>query len=456
MPLDDFRIPRIELPQIGSGDSQDTETGSVHRPDRHHANFRRYLQTGEGLDDLVGDVQRDTVGNDGRTDNQRDHETETARQESVLRRYASGPPQLTRTRPQSFFDESEADLATLESDRSRRIPVVDNIDFPDSEEVRVTSSPSIESQQGDAEETPGAEAIPGDDAVAPVSNDETDNADIAGKRSSVPDDPDDPVPPPGSLWESTHHGVGNDPYDPGDLIVDPPPARAEPGPMMQWLTTRYRNWWQPMRSAQKAIIVAVAAVLVIWVGYLGFSSDPSPHSALPAPADPLVDTASRQAPTDGPLPPMKVESPGAPARSQPPANAFSGDDSKAWIGMRAFNSDLQTIQITYAHPVCVTSIFVVPGFEHKDTNGRDLWYEHRIVTLIEWRIGGKSFFQTIDPEAHTGATIQIPAVTTQVIIGRIRKTVPPPSLNSDNGPSEEDINSTFAISKITINGHLAG
>jgi hypothetical protein len=126
------------------------------------------------------------------------------------------------------------------------------------------------------------------------------------------------------------------------------------------------------------------------------------------------------------------------------------------VCVRVFDTDLQTITITYSKPVVVCSIFVIPGFEHTDSNGRNKWNEHRVVTLINWRLGGQQFQQNIDPNAHTGATIQSPCLATQVITGTIFKTVPPPPVGRDNGPSDEDINSTFAIKTITINGYPAG
>lgn len=452
-----FSIPRIQLPQIGQPDPPSPprpDEGEVRRADDHFERFARFIDGGEGLDRLIDGVQRDTVGSDGRTPDQREAEAEQAHHESVVERNAVSAPKTAR-RMRGFFDDDDEDD-----------DVVDVVSPADSSETHALALPTgaPASQLADSLDVGASryvldedEARPDDsfpDPGDPYDPDEGDG-EVEGEESPRDTSGADPaVPPPGSLWDSTHSST--DTYDPGTIVVDPPAPRAEPGAISRWIQNQYERLWVPLRLLHKGIAIGVVAALALWVGYLMFGSGTPATPQSPA-ADPIVDAAAPPAgPTSGPLPPDEVKAPACASRSRPPANAFSGKPEEAWVCVRSFNTDLQTIIITYAKPVVVCSIFVIPGFEHIDNNGRNEWNEHRIVTMINWRIGGQPFTQTIDPEAHTGATVQIPCVATQVITGTIFKTVPPPPVEGDNGPSDQDVNSTFAIKTITVNGYPAG
>lgn len=452
-----FSIPRIQLPQIGQPDPPSpprADEGSVRRADDHFERFARFIDGGEGLDGLIDGVQRDTVGSDGRTPDQREAEAEQAHQESVLERNAVAVPKTAR-RVRGFFDDDEDDDV---------VDVVSPTEFPETPALTPPAGAPASQHDDALPDWPARHVLDDDEADAdddfpdpgdPYDPDEGDS-EVDGEESPRGDASGvgPTVPPPGSLWDSTHGST--DTYDPGTVVVDPPPPRAEPGAISRWIQDQYERFWVPLRLLHKGIAIGVVVTLALWVGYLMFGSDKpaAPHS--PG-ADPIVDAAAPPAgPTSGPLPPDKVEAPACASRSWPPANAFSGKPEEAWVCVRAFNTNLQTIIITYAKPVVVCSIFVVPGFEHIDNNGRNEWNEHRIVTMINWRVGGQTFPQTIEPEAHTGATVQIPCVATQVITGTIFQTVPPPPVEGDNGPSDQDVNSTFAIKTITVNGYPAG
>ncbi len=456
-------IPRIQLPQIGGPPRPPTapeDEGSVRKSDDHHERFRRFLVSGDGLENLVDGVQRDTVGRDGRTLNQRESEAEQAHQDAVVERSAVSAPRPAPRRAAGFFDddgpvEEEEFTPAWEPlpppPATRRVdPAPTPLVEPDGDDTLTGSAPSppwrvdhsIDDTGHSEPETPEF-SDPGPD------NDADD-----GQPTDFDDDDEDQVRPPGSLWDSTRGNAET--YEPGIIVVDPDPQRAAPGAMSEWIRRQYQHLWVPLSQTYKAAAIVVVVVLTAWVGYLSFGSHEQDAPALQA-ADPLVDAApSSSAAAPAPLPPDSVKAPGCPARSQPPANAFDGKPDTAWVCVRAFNTDLQTVTITYSKPVVVTSIFVIPGFEHVDGNGRNEWNEHRVVTLISWRVGGQSFQQDIDPSAHTGSSIQIPNVATQVITGKIFKTVPPPPVEGDNGPSDADINSTFAMSTITVNGFPAG
>ncbi|MEE3755272.1 hypothetical protein [Mycobacterium intracellulare] len=453
-----FNIPRIQLPQIGQPDPPSPsreEEGSVREADDHFERFARFIDGGEGLDRLIDGVQRDTVGSDGRTPDQREAEAEQAHHESVAQRNAVSAPKTSRRTKGFFDDDDEADElfdVAPHAASAEHHTLAPRVDPPPRQgtdplpHVPARYVPDDEEAGADDEyPDPGDPYDPGEDD----SDDEPTHPphDVPGG--------DGAIPPPGSLWESTHSS-SSDPYDPGMIVVDPPSPRAEPGAISRWIQIQYERRWVPLRLLHKGIAVGVVAALALWAGYLMFGSGKAAAPQSQA-ADPIVDTAAPHAgPTSGPLPPDDVKAPACASRSRPPANAFSGKPEDAWVCARAFNTDLQTIIITYAKPVVVCSIFVIPGFEHTDNNGRGEWNEHRIVTLINWRVGGQAFSQTIDPNAHTGATVQIPCVATQVITGTIFKTVPPPPAEGDNGPSDEDVNSTFAVKTITINGYPAG
>ena len=107
------KIPRIQLPQIGSPSGEDPapeDVGTVRRADTHHDEFVAFLSSGEGLDHLIDSVERDTVGPDGRTPIQRDLEAEQARQESVMRKHAVQAPVFNDPhRSSSVFDNDTDD-----------------------------------------------------------------------------------------------------------------------------------------------------------------------------------------------------------------------------------------------------------------------------------------------------------------------------------------------------------
>lgn len=463
-------IPRIQLPQIGAPPQPPAtpeDEGSVRQSDAHHERFRRFLASGDGLDNLVDGVQRDTVGSDGRTANQREVEAEEAHHEAVMRRNAVSFPGPAPTKAGGFFDDDEP-----VDDDDHFTPAWEPLPAPDPEPLGPPTLPIADEPQGGsvagsttAPPQPDSDGLSGTSGleVAPAggpreddARDGHDDGDGSGEgEPPVPDaDDDDPVRPPGSLWDSTRGSSDN--YDPGLVVVDPEPKRAEPGALTEWVRSQYQRRWIPLSTRYKLVAMVVVVVLTTWGGFLAFGRDDGDSPKTQA-ADPIVDTApSSNAAAPAALPPDSVKAPGCAARSQPAANAFDGKPETAWVCVRAFNTDLQTITIVYSKPVVVTDIFVIPGFEHVDGNGRNEWNEHRVVTLISWRIGGQTFLQDIDPGAHTGSSIQIPNVATQVITGKIFKTVPPPPVEGDNGPSDEDINSTFAMSTITVNGYPAG
>lgn len=439
MPSDDSLIPRINLGQIGPP----AGPGSVDGADTHHGSFVQYLQTGKGLDALLDGVDKDTVDRDGLTPAQRAHSAEQQRQHNVLSAGTRDPirPVADRSGNRFFDDDIHPAVAADDGMPSMAIEKTEHPELPDGNNQGGTATPPPEPLGTDSD---AGENSSHSVATEPRGDEDQDSQPAEDQPADGDTDADVT-----SLWGSTH-GV-EDGYPVGAVVSDPDP-RPEPGPVAHWLASAYRRWWKPLLWWQKGAAVIAVASAAIWTGYALFSSPP-PQA--PQAAAPIVDNPPPPVPTDDVLAPSKTDS-SCPARSTPAATAFDNDPATALVCVRAYGADLQTVTIGYDQPVVVTEVCIIPGFEHVDANGRNLWNEHRVVTVINWRIGGQQFTQNIDPQAHSGACLKIPALATSVITGTVFKTVPPPPIEGDNGPSVEDINSTFAISEITVFGHPAG
>ncbi|WP_162625551.1 hypothetical protein [Mycolicibacterium llatzerense] len=166
---------------------------------------------------------------------------------------------------------------------------------------------------------------------------------------------------------------------------------------------------------------------------------------------------------DAPAGCLPVTASSCPGGSSDPSLAFGTDPSQAWICTRAHGIDLEQITILFPRPVVVTSVFVIPGYAFAEDNGLDHWLEHRIVTAINWRIGGQQFWQDIPSNAKQGATKKIPAIATQIITATVMKSVPPPGSGGEGpfggglgAPDKTKVNDSIAISRIKISGYPAG
>lgn len=131
-----------------------------------------------------------------------------------------------------------------------------------------------------------------------------------------------------------------------------------------------------------------------------------------------------------------------------PIAPFSGDGSRAWVCQRAHGLDQNVLTITFDKLVTITSIALVPGFDHVAAGGRDEWTRNRLITDVSWRMGGKVFPQRIEP-ARTPATTEFPSVTTQSLSLTINASTRPDG-------SSESADETTAVSKIVIIGHPGG
>lgn len=227
------------------------------------------------------------------------------------------------------------------------------------------------------------------------------------------------------------------------------------------------SWLSAHPGAKKPIAIgAVAAVIAIGVG---MCSSGSPVSE---PANPSVPQVQ-----DTPAPPVEEEVEVGPIipklvnASCPPggtnaSNAFSSKEQQAWICPRALGIDGVVYNIVFDGLVKVQSIYIVPGWNYKEANGRNHWYEHRLVSQVVIRIGGKTLPpQDIAPSpSGTTITFEGSGIAAGNMSITILQTVNPVEAAAEGVPGEDtvssptstldddEVNATFAVGQIVING----
>lgn len=205
-----------------------------------------------------------------------------------------------------------------------------------------------------------------------------------------------------------------------------------------------------------AILLAVAVVVTTVRACTSGDDTTAPdrsgepiETAAPAPTEiPVPDSAV------GVLAPTTVSS-HCPDGSTDARLAFGSEKGTAWICRRALGIDGALLEMQFEHPVAVTEVFLVPGFDYVEPSGIDRWLEHRVVTRAQWTIGDQRFVQEITP-SRTGARMDIPNVETRTISLMIMETTEPSGNGATRGfdfgtPSERT--DSFAISLIRITGH---
>lgn len=137
---------------------------------------------------------------------------------------------------------------------------------------------------------------------------------------------------------------------------------------------------------------------------------------------------------------------------------FANDRTRAWVCKRINGLDLNVLNISFACPVVITSITVVPGWNHVAPDGRDEWIRHRLTTGISWRMGGAVYPQAIVP-TRTGVTMKVPNVITQEMSATITSSMRPPmgeSKSDDFGSKADEsarVDEFTAIGGIKITGY---
>jgi hypothetical protein len=223
--------------------------------------------------------------------------------------------------------------------------------------------------------------------------------------------------------------------------------------------TNALNRWSELHPALRIGIplVCVLATLAIVVSMCRGPSKPPPAPKSPPEA---ISPTSEPVHQEITLTPVKVTD-FCPARSTHATLAFSDVDKNAWVCVRAHGIDGARFEVYFDSPVVITSIMVVPGWDYVEPNGLNHWNEHRLVTRILWRLGGKQLVQNINP-TPAGSTLKVPQIATVSMSGTIQETeAPPQSGNNGEGPlgglgMDKKVDETFAIGKIVITGYVAG
>lgn len=200
------------------------------------------------------------------------------------------------------------------------------------------------------------------------------------------------------------------------------------------------------------------------------ASDPVPDALPPdvsveVPADPSLGEPVT-------LLPRTVAADCGPGQTNP-ALAFNNNQQDAWICPRAHGIDGAIMNIQFKNTVQVVSVTVMPGWNYVAPNGRDRWNEHRVVTRIRWRAGGKEFIHNIDPtRAGSTYTFNPPkGVATNEMSLTIFATERPNAAGAEvdpetggggilppilGGGGNDDVDKTFAIGSIAITGYELG
>lgn len=220
---------------------------------------------------------------------------------------------------------------------------------------------------------------------------------------------------------------------------------------------RVRDWFggRPLRIAviaAGAVLLVVAIVASFMVTGRGRPPEPAVQVAPPPAANDVPPPTAKEAVL---IPAQVSASCGNDSDAVAP---FSGDRTRAWVCKRINGLDLNVLNISFACPVVITSITVVPGWNFVAPDGRDEWVRHRLVASISWRLGGAVYPQAIVP-TRTGVTMKVPNVITQEMSATITSSMRPPmgeSKSDDFGSKADEsakVDEFTAISSIKIMGH---
>jgi hypothetical protein len=349
-------------------------------------------------------------------------------------------------------------------DRRASVNTASEIVAPDPDEIdpRAAFDDDDYSDYGDDEsydDNDGEDEMPEDDSSArpkPTVNAELPWRAPAPAPLDLPDDVSTAEPEPvvndGGAGRVNADGT-NRYVDPAD---DPKNWVQKPGKVSRFLTT-----WSGLPRAVRLGAPAGAGMLVLALGLSMCSGGstapkPDPVSAPPTIAESAAPDESTQTIV---LQPTEVTD-WCPPRSTSSTFAFIDDKSKAWVCMRDMNTDYARIEIDFGKPVVVQSIKVIPGWDYVEPNGLDHWSEHRLVTAIDWRMGGKLIKQRIDPN-RAGSTLTVDDIATQTMAGTVLKSESPPVNPENGGPGlglglNTKVDESWAIGKIIVSGYVPG
>lgn len=227
----------------------------------------------------------------------------------------------------------------------------------------------------------------------------------------------------------------------------------------QKLTDKFKTWLaQDDKNKWIATIGALAVVLLIILGLIAVTSggkkeEPAPQQPQPAQQQEEQPENDNQSAADipGNLAPVNVEASCANDDSDPAA-MFTPDESKAWVCQRAMGIDGVPVTIDLGTESTISSVSIVPGFNHVEPRGEDQWTNHRVVTKALWEFDDNNktrLIQDIVP-SKSAAQLDVPDVHARTVTLTIMQTQPADEAAPQPAPgSEED---TFAVSNVTITG----
>lgn len=284
-------------------------------------------------------------------------------------------------------------------------------------------------------------------------------------RFQLADEPEpEPAPLPAprpAAWERAAAAAAAAP-EPGYL---PPPPEPDPEPEPAGSSRRERlrgiSTRPPHRRVKIGVVSACAVLLVVVIASSivasGSGEPPVPAGQVAAPPA-ANDVPAAATSKDAPLVPATVSA--SCGNDSDGVAPFANDRTRAWVCKRISGLDLNVLNISFACPVVITSITVVPGWSFVAPDGRDEWVRHRLVTGISWRMGGGIYPMAIVP-TRTGVTLRLPGtgVITQEMSATITSSMRPPmgeSATDDFGSKADDaakVDEHTAIGRIVINGY---
>lgn len=218
--------------------------------------------------------------------------------------------------------------------------------------------------------------------------------------------------------------------DSGDVVLE----KDDRGPsLFSRITGFFTGLWKKFTRLSRRIQIIAVAVLVtiLLVLIFGMTGTGERKNATPPPVVPITQPTPEEDEYAA-LIPAKVSSKCA-EPSTSPKEAFSTQEGAAWVCQRSHGIDGGVMNIVFSKPVIVSEIRLLPGYNRVQSNGKDEWNLHRVITRIKWRAGGKTYIQQIVP-SRSVAIFKFPQpVTTNSMALIIQQSVGPDQTVGDAG-----------------------
>lgn len=132
-----------------------------------------------------------------------------------------------------------------------------------------------------------------------------------------------------------------------------------------------------------------------------------------------------------------------------PAKAFDGSLETAW--RCSGDATGRTLLVTFATPVQLTSVGLVPGYDKVDsTDGSDRFVQSRKITRVRWTFDDGSFVEST-PNGDRRIVTTAVSVRTSSVRLTIEQTIPGSAITNNRGEALAALDST-AVSEIAFAG----